>query len=490
MSSIVIPYEPQPRQQVYHQAEADEILYGGAAGGGKSEATIFDALFYAMTYEGSSQIIFRRTFPDLERSIIRRTLQVYPRELGKWNSQKKTWQFVNGSTIELAYWDNDSHYMNYQGAEYDVIRWEELTQFEESWYTYMFSRLRGAKPYPRSVKSTTNPGGQGHSWVKKRFVSIGLPEEVHPVPERDEEGNQLYWPDGTPQAGKPIVRTRIFIPATVFDNQELVRNDPSYLARLMSLPDVERKQLLEGDWDVFAGQYFSEFERSIHVVDDFEIPIEWQKYRSLDEGYSDPFVCTWYALDPVDSTLYLYRELSQSKLLTSEQVELTKLNSPILEKYQYNVADTSFWNKAKTENITPAEIFAQKNVPLIQAKKERVNGWKRMREWIKPVEVLDHVTGKTYKTAKFKVFRSCVKTIEAIPAMMHDERMVEDVAAHKLDHIPDTIRYMLMSDPKNLGAMKPWTATPEHMRKLKDESFDDEDEESQAFGVNNYFGRR
>lgn len=473
-NTVIIPYKPQPRQQIYHQASADEILYGGAAGGGKSEATIWDGLKYAMQYPGSRQIIFRRTYPDLQRSIIARTLQVYPKELGKYNSSKHEWSFINGSVIELAYWDNDANYMNYQGAEYDVIRWEELTQFEEKWYKYMLSRLRGSKPYPRSVRSTTNPGGVGHTWVKKRFVSLGPPEVVYPVTETDDEGKILYWPEGTPQAGLPIVRSRLFIPANVHDNQALVQSDPGYLARLLSLPDIERKQLLEGDWDVFAGQYFSEFSRAIHVVKPFDIPREWKKYRAMDEGYTDPFVCLWFALAP-DGTGYLYRELSQSKLLTSEQVELTKLNSPVSERYEYNVADTSFWNKAKTENITPAEIFAQKDVPLIQAKKERVNGWKRLREWLHVYEKTDHVTGNRYKTAKLKIFDTCIKAIEAIPAMMHDEKHVEDVAAHSLDHIPDALRYWVMSQPTPAKGEEAWGANPESLPN-RHGVFDDDDD--------------
>ena len=475
---VVIPYKPQQRQQKYHQAQdIDELLYGGAAGGGKSEATIWDALKYAIKYPNSRQVIFRRTFPDLQRSIIMRTLQVYPKELGKYNQSKHEWTFINGSVIELAYWDNDSNYMNYQGAEYDVIRWEELTQFEESWYTYMLSRLRGSKPYPRAVKSTTNPGGVGHSWVKRRFIDIGPPEQVHAMQEYDDNGNPLHWPEGTPDAGEPIIRRRIFIPANVFDNKALIENDPGYVARLMALSDAERKQLLEGDWDTFAGQYFSEFSRAMHVVEPFQIPDSWRKYRAMDEGYNDPFVCLWIALDP-KGTAYVYREFVKSKLLTSEQVEEVILRSPVTEHYEYSVADTSFWNKAKTERVTPAEIFASKGVPLIQAKKERVNGWKRLREWLHVYNALDHVTGDHYKTTNLKIFSNCLKAIESIPSMVHDEIHVEDVADHPLDHVPDALRYWCMSRPQN---------APKDDVRPRVERFDSDDEDDDYSTYNEFY---
>ncbi|MNM44921.1 Terminase-like family protein [compost metagenome] len=479
--TVIIPYTPQPRQQIYHQTnDIDELLYGGAAGGGKSEATIWDALKYAMQYKGSRQIIFRRTFPDLQRSIIARTIEVYPKALGKYNQSKHEWTFVNGSIIELAYFDSDAHKTNYQGAEYDVIRWEELTQFEEGWYTYMLSRLRGSKPFPRYVKSTTNPGNVGHAWVKKRFIDIGKWEQVHAVQETDDTGMPLVHPD----TGEPIISRRIFIPAKVQDNPALLEADPNYIVRLMQLPEQERKQLLEGDWDTFAGQYFSEFSRALHVIEPFEIPRDWIKFRALDEGYADPFVCLWIALAP-DGTAYLYRELAQSKLLTSEQVELVRLNSPVSEEYQYSVADTSFWNRAKTERITPAEIFAQKGVPLIQAKKERINGWKRMREWLHPYDAIDHVTGNSYKATRLKIFRTCTKAIEAIPAMVHSESIVEDAAPHPLDHIPDALRYWCMSRATDTKATAAWGANPESLpnrrREFEDDSDDDDQPKVQGF---------
>ncbi|WP_058301703.1 terminase large subunit domain-containing protein [Gorillibacterium timonense] len=442
MPKVVIPYEPQPRQQLYHQTICiDELLYGGAAGGGKSEATIWDALMYAMTYPESRQIIFRRTFPDLQRSIIARTLVAYPKALGKYNQSKHEWIFVNGSVVELAYFDSDSHKPNYDGAEYDVIRWEELTHFEEGWYTFMLSRLRGSKPYPRYIKSTTNPGNVGHAWVKKRFIDIGEWEKVHHVHETDETGSPLFHPD----TGAPIISRRVFIPARVQDNPALLRADPNYIVRLMQLSEQERKQKLDGDWDTFAGQFFGEFSRAMHVVKPFRIPREWRRFRMMDEGYNDPFVCLWGALDR-SGNLYIYREFIRSKLLSSEQAAHTKRLTGA-EQIDYTVGDTSFWNKSKTSGEAPFEVFVKAGIPMIQATKERVNGWKRVREWLHPVDVVDPVTGETHKEARLRIFDTCTGLIEALPSMVTDEHNPEDVAAHPLDHAPDALRYGLMSRP-------------------------------------------
>jgi hypothetical protein len=445
MPTIEIPYTPQPRQRKFHECPADEVLYGGAAGGGKSYAILFDALANALDPQQApcKIIIFRQSFPELERTLIRRSRELYPRELGKYNESKKLWTFINGSTIEFAYLEKESDLENYQGAEYDFIYFDELTHFTEHQYRYMKSRLRGANPnIHRQVKAATNPGGVGHAWVKKRFIDIGPPEQLHTVQETDDDGNPMFHP----LTGKPVLSTRMFIPAKVYDNEILMKNDPNYIVRLMSLPDQDRKQLLEGDWDAFAGQMFSEWNRNIHVIKPFELPEHWTKIRAIDEGYNDPFVCQWWAFDE-QGKAYLYREFKKTHLLASEQAEAVKALTPPNEKITYTVADTSMWSPSKDSGVSPAEIFIQHGVPLIPATKQRPNGWMRLREYMHVYETVDVTTGKKVMTTDLFVFDTCRNFISTVPTLVCDENNPEDIADGQDDHDADCARYALMSRP-------------------------------------------
>lgn len=168
-----------PKQMEFISAKANEILFGGAAGGGKSYGQLVDALIYALKYKKSKQLILMRTFPDLERSLILLSLEIYPQKLCKYNQKNHRWLFCNGSLIEFGYLDNEKDVFRYQGAEYDVIRFDELTHFTKQMYIYLSSRLRGVNDYPKQIKSTTNPGGIGHYWVKERFIDIGEMGKIH-----------------------------------------------------------------------------------------------------------------------------------------------------------------------------------------------------------------------------------------------------------------------------------------------------------------------
>ena len=410
------------KQDLFIHSEAFETLFGGAAGGGKSYGQLVDALIYALTYEKSKQIIFRRTFPDLERSIIRTSLEIYPKQIASYNSSKHTWTFQNGSIIDFGYIDNEMDVYQYQSAEYDVIRFDELTHFTEYMYVYMISRCRGANGYPKRIKSSTNPGGVGHIWVKERFVDIGPSGEIHEC--RLETGE---------------INTRIFIPSFVTDNKFLMDKDPDYVKRLDALPEKERKALKEGNWDIFDGQYFKDFDRSVHVIEPFMIPEEWDKYRTLDYGL-DMTACYWIAIDP-EGYEYCYKELYQSDLIISEaSMKILELNGD--DKIKCTYAPPDMWNRRNDTGRSAAEIFRENGIPLTRSSNSRVPGWYAVQEHLKIEERRDEQTGETIRRSKLRFFNTCLNILRTLPMIQRDEKNPNDVATkpHELTHGPDAIR--------------------------------------------------
>lgn len=400
------------KQEQFINSTAFETLFGGAAGGGKSYGQLVDALLYALKYPKSKQIVFRRTFPDLERSLIRTSLEFYPREAATYNSSKHTWTFKNGSIIDFAYIDNEKDVYQYQSAEYDVIRFDELTHFTEFMYTYMISRCRGANPYPKHIKSSTNPGGVGHTWVKARFIDIGEPNVIHTF----KEG------------------TRIFIPSLIQDNMFLLQNDPEYVTRLDNLPEKEQKALKYGDWDIFDGQFFTEFDRKIHVCTPFEIPNDWRRFRTRDYGLDMTAVC-WIALD-WRMNAFVYKELYKPDLIVSTAAK--EINTMTNENIITDYAPPDLWNRNKDTGKSTADIFAENGQFLTKADNNRVTGWLAVHEWLK---VFPDEQGQP--TSKLKIFSNCTNLIRTLPALQHDEKNPNDVAnePHELTHIPDALRY-------------------------------------------------
>ena len=421
------------KQEQFINSNAFETFFGGAAGGGKSYGQLVDALLYASNYPKSKQIIFRRTFPDLERSIIRTSLELYPKEIASYNSSKHTWKFKNGSIIDFGYIDNEKDVYKYQSAEYDVIRFDELTHFTEYMYVYMISRCRGTNSYPKGLKSSGNPGGIGHSWVKERFIDLGEANKIHDVKQED----------GT-------TTSRIFIPSFVQDNLFLMTNDPDYLIRLQNLPEKEKKALLYGDWDIFDGQFFTEFRRDIHVCKPFEIPKTWRIFRTRDYGL-DMCACYWIALD-WNMNAYVYKELYESNLIVSEAAR--KINEMTTEDIYCDYAPPDLWNRNKDTGKSTMDIFAENGQYLTKADNNRVTGWLAVHEWLKVIE-----DEQGQKTSKLHIFSNCVNLIRTLPALQHDEKNPNDVAnePHELTHAPDALRYFctMYQLPKKLTTSLP-----------------------------------
>jgi len=408
------------RQRAFIAADTDEVLFGGAAGGGKSYGQLIDALLYALKYAGSKQLILRRTYPELEKSLIRVSLGLYPREYYRYNNASHTGKFCNGSLIDFGYCDSEKDVFRYQSAEFDVIRFDELTHFTEQMYLYLISRLRGANSFPKSIRSSTNPGGVGHQWVKARFVDIGEPN----VPHETENGN------------------RIFLPSLVQDNGFLMRADPGYVRRLKNLPDKERKALLYGDWDIFEGQYFTEWDRKLHVVAPFPIPQGWRRYFTMDYGL-DMLAGYWIAVDFYGRAV-VYREIYESGLIISRAAEAIGAMTPEGERPEQNIAPPDMWNRRQDTGKSVADIFRENGITLSMASNNRVQGWYDLHEWLRPTQ---DETGAT--VPRLRVFSNCVNLIRTIPALQMDDRDPNDVATepHEVTHAPDAIRYFVAGRP-------------------------------------------
>lgn len=399
--------------------KADEVLYGGAAGGGKSYGQLCDALIYAIRYPKSKQLILRRTLPELEKSLIRVSLELFPKEIYKYSESKHTGAFSNGSVLDFGYCDSETDVYRYQSAEYDVIRFDELTHFTEQMYLYLMSRLRGTEDFPRAMKSSTNPGGIGHSWVKKRFIDIGEPEKIH----RTKTG------------------TRLFIPATVFENRALMKNDPAYVGRLENLSEKDRRQLLLGDWDTSDGQYFSEWRRELHVCEPFVIPKDWRRYFAMDYGL-DMLAGYWIAVDSFDNA-YVYREVYQSGLIISEAAKaiLSAQGNDVPEIY---IAPPDMWNRRQDTGKSVAELFLERGIPLFRASNDRIQGWYCLKEWLHPVA--DEFGGKN---PRLRIFSNCTEVIRTLPALCADSRNPNDVGdrVHEHTHAADALRYWASARP-------------------------------------------
>lgn len=400
------------KQRQFLDATADEVLFGGAAGGGKSYGQLIDALLYALRYPGSKQLILRRTFPELEKSLVRVSLELYPSEIYRYNASNHTGKFINGSLIDFAYCDRENDVYRYQSAEYDVIRFDELTHFTDTMYTYLISRVRGANDYPKQIKSSTNPGGVGHSWVKERFIDIGQPGVEH----------------------KTDTGSRIFIPSKVQDNRFLLAKDPGYLTRLENLGEKDKKALLYGDWDIFEGQFFSEFSRDVHVMEPFSLPAHWRRYITLDYGL-DMLAAYWIALDE-QKRAYVYREVYEKDLIISKAAQRI-LEETGGEKIDQVLAPPDLWNRRQETGKSVADIFLEHGISLVKTSNNRISGWMALKEWLRPYEDEQGV-----EVADLRIFPHCKNLIRTLPAVQYDQKDPNDVARepHELTHAPDAIR--------------------------------------------------
>lgn len=399
-----------PKQREFIKAAEDEVLFGGGAGGGKSMGQMIDAFVYAVKYPKSRQLILRRTLPELEKTLIRYGSQLYPNSIYKYSPSTHVGRFANGSVLEFSYCDSEEDVHRYQSAEYDVIRFDELTHFTEYMYLYLYSRLRGSNGYPKQMKSTTNPGGPGHYFVKRRFIDGGEPGTVQTV----ETG------------------TRRFIPALVGDNTFLTKADPMYARRLLNLPEGERRALLWGQWELCEGRFFSEWREEIHTEEPRPLSQDSDIYISIDYGL-DMFAACFFEVR--EDRVFLYKELYKSDLIISEAARLLLCHLDRQPGAIY--APPDLWNRRQDSGISAAQIFEKNGVTLTKVSAARESGWLAVKE------LLCCNRGRPTLT----VSRRCPNTVRCMGAIMTSRTNAGDTAntPHELTHLPDAVRYFAVS---------------------------------------------
>lgn len=441
-------WSPQPKQAAFLSRWEWEALYGGAAGGGKSDALVIEAL-RQVKIPHYKALILRKTFPQLAE-LIDKTLNYYPRAFPKarYNAGTHTWTFPSGAKIVFGAMQHAKDKTKYQGQAYDFIAFDELTHFTFEEYSYLFSRCRPNGPGTRCyIRATANPGGIGHGWVKERFITAAPPMTTI--------WQDVEWTDadGQKQRGR---RSRIFVPARVQDNPALLNNDPGYIMNLAAMPQAEKEALLDGNWDSFSGQVFREWRNDpahyedrvrTHVIAPFKVPGDWSIWCGLDWGYSRPFSVGWYAVDR-ERRMYRVREYygcagtpnTGVKMEPSEvarEIKRIEAEDPNLKGRRIlRVGDPAIWGSQGTESI--GALMERERVYFEKGDNARIDG---------KMQVHHRLAFDDNGWPMLYVFNTCRHFIRTVPNLVYSEKDVEDVDTDGEDHIYDELRYVCMENP-------------------------------------------
>lgn len=469
-------WRPHKRQELFSSLPDTifEALYGGAAGGGKSEELLMLPLIRGFYKEPRFKgIIFRRTYPELESEIIQRSREWFPRFGARFNEDKKRWTFPEGSILRFGHAEYEEDVRRYDTDEYNYMAFDELTSFTEFQYTYLSkTRCRSSSSrLPAIVRSATNPGNTGHAWVRDYFITPA--------------------PYGTIIIDKKTQLRRIFIQSFAEDNPYLMQNDPGYIRRLELLPESEKQAKRYGLWDTFEGQVFSEYrevpneakgepQNACHICVPFKIPEWWQRFLAIDWGFAAMTVALWGALSP-DNRLYIYREYAQKQAKTSTwATEIGKLSQG--EKLADIVLCRSAW-QSRGEELTQQEQFTKySELTARMADTDRVAGKLMVQEYLrwepKPKRTIsgDPDAGVAAKILrmegldaykeylsmfepepeelnlpKLQIFPDCKELRKCIPLCIYDKKSnstnkpAEDVREFNGDDPYDTLRYIVMA---------------------------------------------
>lgn len=493
-----IGYDPLPKQRIFHSCPADEVLFGGAAGPGKSRALLEHLVKNCLHVPGGRAVMFRRRFPDI-RKMIDDSKLIVPESFAKYNENDHRWVFAprlnpweqggpeRQSVLQFSHMNNADDRFNHQGEEYDWIGFDESTHFTPDMVEFLRTRNRSTIPGSRAqMLYASNPGNIGHLFFSQQFVFpeqrdvelLSFWDERLTGPD-DKQGWWARYPAGTRGTPEPFivwrpnptrdqvvankrreslgedvlpVPTRCFIPGLLEDNPYLY-HDGRYEARLLSNPNEnQRRALRYGDWTVFEGQYFTTFDPDVHVIDPMSPPPHWRKWASMDWGSEAPLAYLWHTQDPETKQIITYRELYRTRMETPYACEII-LDLTGDEHINYTAADPAMWNGySREDSLSFAELFERNGVELIKAQNSRLPGWARCRDLL----AINPLTGKP----GWVLTRDCLNGIRTIPMQIHDENNIEDLDSSNEDHWCDAWRYGMMA--KSAFLRNPRTSPMKH----------------------------
>ena len=521
---VQLGYAPQRVQAVAHLCPADELLYGGSAGGGKSDWLLNDFITECSRVPRTRAIIFRRTNPELQELKDRADELLSPHpHLASWHAREDRWEFSNNSFLRFSHLQHYEDVHKHQGSQYSLLGFDEWTHFLPKQVEYLKSRNRSAQGHWVRIRGASNPGSIGHAYIKSYFVEprddrgtlidnvrlaayydfdkgrwvrtqpgVGKWDgafnaetnrwEPCPPWDRGKPAPYVVWvPNLTPEEQKinevrkeegvallePL--SRCYIPARLRDNKYLY-DDPAYHARLARLPENERKALLDGNWDIFEGAFFPDFRPALHVIDGgWRPPAEWNTWASMDWGRAVPSAVYWHAQDPQTQHIVTYREMYGIYRTDREIAEnIVFLTGD--EDVRYIMADPAMWRADGNDDaLSHADIFDHyfaiegSRIKMMKADNNRVAGWANFKNLmaIDPkTKTNENPDGHPY----WRVTADCVNLIRTIPQMVYDEDKNDDLDTDGDDHAADSLRYGLQS-ARTLNARQRVTVKAQPLRR-------------------------
>ena len=382
-----------------------------------------------MVYPGAQIVLFRQKYRELEDTHIQRIQIEVPESVAMYSSGTHSLIFHNGSLIQFRYCERDEDVRTYFTAEYDAMLFDEITEFTQYQYVNLITRCRSTKSWwpGRRIRAGGMPLGIGHEWVKNRWVDPARPNDI--------------WKGPISEGGL----TRQFIPAKLSDNPTFMKADPNYVEMLRTLPPEEYRARALGDWNVSSDQFFTRWRDKVHVVEPFEIPVDWDHFICVDYGHNVPYAALWFARPPSTQTAFVYREQYGKGVDIDEQVfRAWQATTETGVKPRAVVLDPSMFAKigiGKTERLRPfADHWRDRFPHVIAGDNSRIPGWRLMREMIDWTERPD---GAMLLPPRLFVFRTCPNTTRTLPLLICDKNNLEDINTKGEDHCADALRYGL-----------------------------------------------